>query len=80
MICGHGPIAGADLAGHPDVDLVVLTGSVKTGMAVATAAAANVVPTVLELGGKGFSPHLYRPSERALRGAFFSPEIYAISG
>ena len=52
VICGHGHIAGAALAGHPDVDLVIFTGSVKTGIAVVDAAAANIVPTVLELGGK----------------------------
>ena len=52
IFCGYGPEAGAALAGHPDINQVVFTGSVKTGIAVATAAAANVVPAVLELGGK----------------------------
>ncbi len=52
IFCGYGPEAGAALSGHPDIDQVVFTGSVKTGIAVATAAAANVVPAVLELGGK----------------------------
>lgn len=52
IICGQGHKAGAALAGHADVDLVVFTGSVQTGVSVATAAARNVVPTVLELGGK----------------------------
>ncbi|MCU1483070.1 MAG: aldehyde dehydrogenase [Subtercola sp.] len=47
-----GPAAGAALAGHPGIDQVTFTGSVPTGVSVAQAAAANVVPAVLELGGK----------------------------
>ncbi|TCL10140.1 aldehyde dehydrogenase (NAD+) [Shimia isoporae] len=52
VLCGLGRDAGAALAGHPDVNQIVFTGSVQTGIAIATAAAANVVPCVLELGGK----------------------------
>ena len=52
ILCGYGHEAGAALAGHHDINQVVFTGSVQTGIAVATAAAANVVPAVLELGGK----------------------------
>ena len=52
LICGEGAVAGAALAGHGDVDQVVFTGSVATGRSVATAAAQNLVPCVLELGGK----------------------------
>ena len=52
ILCGHGHEAGAALAGHSDVGNVVFTGSVETGIKVATATAANVVPAVLELGGK----------------------------
>lgn len=52
ILCGHGHEAGAALAGHPRINQAVFTGSVKTGIAVATAAARNVVPCVLELGGK----------------------------
>ncbi|GAB2867268.1 aldehyde dehydrogenase family protein [Lentzea nigeriaca] len=43
---------GAALAGHPGIDQVTFTGSVATGIKVAQAAAANVVPSVVELGGK----------------------------
>ncbi|GAA3625495.1 aldehyde dehydrogenase family protein [Lentzea roselyniae] len=43
---------GAALAGHPGIDQVTFTGSVTTGIKVAQAAAANVVPSVVELGGK----------------------------
>ncbi|MGJ8589885.1 MAG: aldehyde dehydrogenase family protein [Yoonia sp.] len=52
VICGLGRDAGAALASHADVNQIVFTGSVPTGVAIATAAAQNVVPCVLELGGK----------------------------
>jgi aldehyde dehydrogenase (NAD+) len=52
ILCGWGHQAGAALSGHKDVNQIVFTGSVRTGIAIATAAAANVVPCVLELGGK----------------------------
>jgi aldehyde dehydrogenase (NAD+) len=44
--------AGAALAGHSGIDQVTFTGSVATGIKVAQAAAENVVPSVVELGGK----------------------------
>lgn len=52
LICGLGHQAGAALSAHPFVNQIVFTGSVPTGVAIATAAARNVVPCVLELGGK----------------------------
>lgn len=52
ILCGLGQDAGAALASHPLVNQIVFTGSVATGIAIATAAARNVVPCVLELGGK----------------------------
>ncbi len=52
VLCGLGNEAGAALVSHPDVRQIVFTGSVRTGKSIATAAAANVVPCVLELGGK----------------------------
>ncbi len=52
ILCGLGHEAGAALAEHQDVNQVVFTGSVPTGIAIAKAAAGNVVPCVLELGGK----------------------------
>ena len=52
VLCGEGAVAGAALSGHPGVNQIVFTGSVPTGVAIATAAAKNVVPCVLELGGK----------------------------
>ncbi|MGB7316466.1 MAG: aldehyde dehydrogenase family protein, partial [Planktotalea sp.] len=52
ILCGLGREAGAALSAHPHVNQIVFTGSVPTGIAIATAAARNVVPCVLELGGK----------------------------
>ena len=52
ILCGMGAEAGSALSSHPDVNQIVFTGSVETGIRVATAAAQNVVPCVLELGGK----------------------------
>ncbi len=52
ILCGYGYEAGSALSAHPHVNQIVFTGSVPTGVAIATAAAANVVPCVLELGGK----------------------------
>ena len=59
ILCGMGATAGAALSSHKDVNQIVFTGSVETGVRVATAAAQNVVPCVLELGGK--SAAIIRP-------------------
>ena len=52
VVTGTGAEAGAALTAHGGVDHISFTGSRAVGTAVATAAAANVVPVVLELGGK----------------------------
>jgi aldehyde dehydrogenase (NAD+) len=52
VVPGLGAEAGAALVAHPRVRHVSFTGSVETGRAVQAAAAANVVPVTLELGGK----------------------------
>lgn len=59
IVTGLGHEAGAALAAHPDVNLVVFTGSVQTGRTVMRAAAENIVPVLLELGGK--SPNIVLP-------------------
>ena len=56
VVTGFGAEAGAALAGHPGVQHLSFTGSVATGIAIQAAAARNVVPVTLELGGK--SPHV----------------------
>jgi aldehyde dehydrogenase (NAD+) len=52
LVPGLGPVAGAALAAHPDVDLVSFTGSTRGGRQVAAVAADTVKRVTLELGGK----------------------------
>ncbi|MEM0950015.1 MAG: aldehyde dehydrogenase family protein [Pseudomonadota bacterium] len=52
VVPGAGEDAGAALAGHPEINHLSFTGSVAVGGAVQAAAAQNVVPVTLELGGK----------------------------
>ncbi|HEY3751117.1 MAG TPA: aldehyde dehydrogenase family protein [Pseudonocardiaceae bacterium] len=52
VVTGTGPATGATLTGHPAVRKLVFTGSVAAGRQVAAAAAANLIPVTLELGGK----------------------------
>ena len=56
VVPGLGEEAGAALTAHPGVDHLSFTGSVSVGQLVQAAAAKNVVPVTLELGGK--SPQL----------------------
>lgn len=59
VVTGTGTEVGAAIAGHPGVDHVGFVGSTPVGISVARAAAENLNPTVLELGGK--SPHVVFP-------------------
>jgi aminomuconate-semialdehyde/2-hydroxymuconate-6-semialdehyde dehydrogenase len=52
VLQGIGEEAGAALTSHPDVDRIAFTGSIETGKIVAQAAATNLTPVSLELGGK----------------------------
>jgi aldehyde dehydrogenase (NAD+) len=52
VVPGLGEEAGAALCAHPDVNHLSFTGSLETGRKVQQAAAQNVVPVTLELGGK----------------------------
>ncbi|KAG2432315.1 hypothetical protein HYH02_013035 [Chlamydomonas schloesseri] len=52
VITGTGPDAGAPLSAHKGLAKVAFTGSAATGRLVAQAAAANIRPASMELGGK----------------------------
>ncbi|MDO5641789.1 MAG: aldehyde dehydrogenase family protein [Paracoccus sp. (in: a-proteobacteria)] len=52
VVTGYGAEAGAALAGHAGIDHLSFTGSVATGRRIQEAAARNLVPVTLELGGK----------------------------
>ncbi len=52
LVNGSGPVVGAALAAHADVDMVSFTGSTRAGIAVAKAAADTVKRVHQELGGK----------------------------
>jgi aldehyde dehydrogenase (NAD+) len=52
LVSGTGPAIGEAVAGHPGVDVVSFTGSVRAGRRVADLAAATVKRVTLELGGK----------------------------
>jgi aldehyde dehydrogenase (NAD+) len=56
VVPGLGEEAGAALTAHPGVNHISFTGSVGVGKLVQRAAADNIVPVTLELGGK--SPQL----------------------
>ncbi|MBL3701453.1 aldehyde dehydrogenase family protein [Sulfitobacter sp. BDSS02] len=56
VVTGHGQSVGDALVRHPDVDKIDFTGGPETGRIIAGSAAANLTPSILELGGK--SPNI----------------------
>ena len=52
VLAGAGPTTGAAAVSHRETRLVVFVGSPEAGAQIAAAAARNIVPSVLELGGK----------------------------
>lgn len=52
VLAGQGPTTGQIAVTHARTGLVVFVGSALAGSAIAAAAARNVVPCILELGGK----------------------------
>ena len=56
LVQGEGPVVGAAMSRHPDIQMMSFTGSTRAGAAVTCDAAATVKRVTLELGGK--SPNL----------------------
>lgn len=52
IVAGDGDPVGASISAHPDVDMVALTGSGRSGQHVASSASASFKRVHLELGGK----------------------------
>nr|WP_010133007.1 aldehyde dehydrogenase family protein [Microbulbifer agarilyticus] len=59
LVPGAGPIVGAALSSHVDIDMVSFTGSTRAGIEVAKSAAPTVKRVTQELGGK--SPFIITP-------------------
>ncbi|MFD1216162.1 aldehyde dehydrogenase family protein [Microbulbifer celer] len=59
LVPGPGPIVGAALSAHEDIDMVSFTGSTRAGIEVAKNAAPTVKRVTQELGGK--SPFIITP-------------------
>ena len=79
VVTGFGHDAGRALSEHRGIDSITFTGSVETGRAVARAAADNVKPVVLELGGK--SPNvIFADSDLDLAASEVAKGIYSNTG
>jgi acyl-CoA reductase-like NAD-dependent aldehyde dehydrogenase len=59
VVTGRGAVVGPLLSQHPNIGMIAFTGGPVSGRAVLTQSATNIVPTVLELGGK--SPAILLP-------------------
>ncbi len=73
VITGSGAVAGRELVSNPDVDGITFTGSTETGRQIMEAAAKNVTPVLLELGGK--NPNIVFPDadfEKAVKMAKYA--------
>lgn len=57
VVNGFGPEAGAPLSASPRIAKIAFTGATSTGRLIYAAAAQNIIPVTLELGGK--SPNIF---------------------
>ena len=69
IVNGYGREVGAPLANSKRIAKIGFTGSTATGRAIATAAASNLIPATLELGGK--SPNIFFADIMDADDAFF---------
>ncbi|VWX50611.1 aldehyde dehydrogenase [Novosphingobium sp. 9U] len=85
IVPGHGHIAGAALANHPDVSKISFTGSTEVGKLIANAATGNLKKVSLELGGKSPSiifddADLSKAIPGAALGTFYNTGQVCIAG
>ena len=73
IVNGFGREAGMPLASSKRIGKIAFTGSTGTGRAIAQAAAANLIPATLELGGK--SPNIFFEDIAAADDDFFDKAI-----
>ncbi|MFN2098477.1 aldehyde dehydrogenase family protein [Altererythrobacter sp. MF3-039] len=73
LVNGRGPVTGAALVGHPDIDVIAFIGGTETGRHIARAAGGNLKKYVAELGGKSANIITKQANlERALDAALVS--------
>jgi acyl-CoA reductase-like NAD-dependent aldehyde dehydrogenase len=77
VVTGSGSVTGRALIEHKGVDMLFFTGSTEVGIEVSRAAAENIVPAVMELGGKDAmivtrNADLERAAHAAVWGSFFN--------
>ncbi|MBL8351433.1 MAG: aldehyde dehydrogenase [Burkholderiaceae bacterium] len=73
IVNGYGKEAGMPLATSKRIAKIAFTGSTATGRVIAQAAAANLIPVTLELGGK--SPNIFFEDIAAADDAFFDKAV-----
>ncbi|MBK8763373.1 MAG: aldehyde dehydrogenase [Burkholderiaceae bacterium] len=73
IVNGYGAEAGTPLATSKRINKIAFTGSTATGRVIAQAAAANLIPATLELGGK--SPNIFFDDVMAADDAFLDKAI-----
>ena len=73
IVNGHGREAGFPLATSKRIAKIAFTGSTSTGRVIAQAAANNLIPATLELGGK--SPNIFFPDIARVDDSFFDKAI-----
>ena len=70
LVTGRGPQVGERLVAHPEVDMISLTGSTRSGRRIAELASHTIKRVALELGGKSASVILDDADlARAIRGS-----------
>jgi len=73
IVNGYGREVGAPLASSKRIAKIAFTGSTATGRVIAQAAAGNLIPATLELGGK--SPNIFFDDIAAEDDAFFDKAV-----